>query len=164
MKPVHQSLTTLKSRQQLLYIMVFSLVAVMFWIGGSLFRSQKSTQISSELRTLAEPLIPTIDRTVINQLLAKKKYEDIELRRFPIFAIRIDDKGNKVQTNVTQTQSSAEQNPQPSSSPELTTGASEPTTLDQNAPASGTENTETPQGGKAQTEQIQTTPIATPTP
>lgn len=83
-------LTGLRRNQQFLYIGIFTLVAVVVWVGGSLFQSQKKTGISSELQKMAVPLNPNINSQVIDRLEAKITYSAEELDSFEIFRVNIE--------------------------------------------------------------------------
>jgi len=73
--------------QHLMYIAIFTLVAVMVWVGGSIFQSQQRTGISPELQALAEPLNPNIDVTTIDFIETKRFISEDELTGFPILKV-----------------------------------------------------------------------------
>jgi hypothetical protein len=82
-------LRSLRHRQQLLYVMVFSLATVVVWVGVGLLRSQRSTQLSAQQRELAAPLTPTLNRTVLTTLSNKRQPSDSELLNFPLYLVDI---------------------------------------------------------------------------
>lgn len=95
MNPLQRELSKLRRQQHLLYILVFFFVAVIIWVGISLFSSQKKTAISPELLELAKPLTPTINRSVLQDIANKKQYTAAELEAFPIFKIVLSADGRE---------------------------------------------------------------------
>lgn len=87
MKTIEYELKTLRYKQQLLAILIFSLVCVGLWVLASLARSQQTTKIDPELQRLARPLNPNINETVLQQLEQKRRFTDSELSSFPIYKI-----------------------------------------------------------------------------
>ncbi len=81
------TLDTLKHKQWMLRILVFTLVTVMVWMGLSLFRSQQRTIISEDLQKLAIPLNPNIDVSVIERIEQKRAFTPEELTGFPIYRV-----------------------------------------------------------------------------
>jgi hypothetical protein len=94
----------LRRNQQLLYIGIFTLVAVVVWVAGNLFQSQNKTGISRELQLMALPLNPNINTFVIDRIEQKTTYEDQDLQDFEIFVIDIEAKNqaNSVQQQTQQ--------------------------------------------------------------
>lgn len=89
MKPrnLFDDLKKIQKNKQFLSILILLFVAIIFWIGGSLYRSQSRTEVSAELTKLARPLNPTIDRTIFDEIKNKKSYTDEELNNFQIYKI-----------------------------------------------------------------------------
>jgi len=77
----------LKQRKELLVILIFLFVIIVFWISFGLFSSQQKSGISAEQKKVSQPLSPSIDSSVIEKLELKKSYSAAELRDFPIFII-----------------------------------------------------------------------------
>lgn len=77
----------LKVKQQLLYVMIFTFVTVVIWIGGSLLISQKKSGISPDLLELAKALNPNINVRLIEELELRKSYREDELGEFPIYKL-----------------------------------------------------------------------------
>jgi hypothetical protein len=94
-----KKLSGLKVRQQALYILIFSFVTVVVWIGGSLFRSQKRTGIAPALLELAKPLSPTVNEEVIGLMEESTYYSPEELLQFQIYKL-IKSKDGRVQQVV----------------------------------------------------------------
>jgi len=94
-----KKLTGLRFKQQALYVMIFSFVTVVVWIGGSLFSSQKRTGVSPELLELAKPLNPTINTSLLEEIEARKSYTDEELKYFQVYKI-IKSKDGRIQQIV----------------------------------------------------------------
>ncbi|MCL4208889.1 hypothetical protein KJZ63_04665 [Patescibacteria group bacterium] len=94
-----KKLTGLRFKQQALYLMIFSFVTVVVWIGGSLFSSQKRTGVSPELLELAKPLNPTINTALLEEIEARKSYTDEELKYFQVYKI-IKSKDGRIQQVV----------------------------------------------------------------
>lgn len=86
-----RQITGLRRNQQLLYVGLFTLVAVVVWIAGSLFSSQQKTGISSELRKMAVPLNPNINSFVIERLESKTSYTPEELNSFEVVRFSIEE-------------------------------------------------------------------------
>jgi hypothetical protein len=80
-------LKNLRLRKEVLVIMLFLLVIAVFWIGLSIFTSQRQTGISPEQQQLAQPLTPVLDTAVIDRLEQKRMYGPEELTDFPIFVV-----------------------------------------------------------------------------
>lgn len=87
MKTIEYELKTLHYKQQLLAILIFSLVCVGLWVIVSVARSQQTTKIDPELQRLARPLNPNINESVLQQLEQKRQFTENELRTFPIYRI-----------------------------------------------------------------------------
>jgi hypothetical protein len=89
MKPIKtkKKLSTLRIKQQALYIMIFSFVTVVIWISGSLFKSQRKTGIAPDLLELAKPLSPTINVELINSIEQSANYSDQELFNFQVYKL-----------------------------------------------------------------------------
>lgn len=92
MNPFKQTFKQLQQQQQWLAVLIFALVAIMIWVAVSLLSSQKKSGISAELRELAEPLTPSINREVITALERKRYIFTEDLRDFPIYTIFRDPK------------------------------------------------------------------------
>lgn len=77
----------LQQRKELLVILLFLFVIILFWIALSIFSSQQLTGLTAQQQTLAAPLTPTLDTSVIETLEQKKMYDESELGDFPIFTV-----------------------------------------------------------------------------
>mgnify|MGYP006921601114 CR=1 FL=1 len=82
---LQDQLKNLKKRKEILIILLFLFVIVIFWIGLSLFSSQQKLGITPEQKKLSQPLTPNIDVTTLEKIEKKKKYTDYELQNFPIY-------------------------------------------------------------------------------
>ena len=91
MSLLDQTIDKLRQRQQLLAILLFSLVAIIIWIVISLVTSQQTTAISAELRQMAEPLTPSLNTQIIEQIEQETYYPSEELRGFPVFRVISDE-------------------------------------------------------------------------
>lgn len=85
MNKFQKSFSALKQKQQLLGVLAFSFITILFWTAGSLISSQRGTTISPELLKLAEPLTPTIDEETLSRIERKRDYSAAELRGFTIY-------------------------------------------------------------------------------
>ena len=65
---LQDQLKKLRQKKELLIILLFLFVIVVFWIGLSIFSSQQTSGISPEQRELAAPLSPDLNVTVIEKL------------------------------------------------------------------------------------------------
>jgi len=99
MKPAKKKLSSLKIKQQALYVMIFSFVTVVVWISGSLFKSQRKTGIAPDLLELATPLSPTINVGLIDRIEESQNYSDQVLANFQIYRI-IKSKDGRIQQVV----------------------------------------------------------------
>ena len=74
----------------LMYVLLFSLVTIGVWVSFSIFLSQKKTPIDPELIRLSLPLNPNINLEVIKDLATKKSYSASELEGFTIYTLITD--------------------------------------------------------------------------
>jgi hypothetical protein len=82
-----KQLSHLRHRQEILAILIFSLVTCLVWVSLELMTSQRKTTVSAELMKLAQPLTPTINNQVLNELQQKRHYAEAELSSFPIYRV-----------------------------------------------------------------------------
>lgn len=92
MKTFQDTLNLLRHRQQLLAIMIFTFAAALVWIATSLVTSQRKESISPELKKMAEPLNPTVNRDVLRNLGEEIYYAEESLYDFPMY--RFVDEGS----------------------------------------------------------------------
>lgn len=97
MSTYNTKLLNLKRGQYILYALLLAFVVILFWVGGSLFRSQRETGISVELKKLALPLNPNIDISVFSTISRKRVYDPQTLRDFPIYMVVRSDDGKTQQ-------------------------------------------------------------------
>jgi len=97
MSTYNTKLLNLKRGQYILYALLLAFVVILFWVGGSLFRSQRETGISAELKKLSLPLNPNIDTTVFTSISGKRVYDPQTLRDFPIYMVVRSDDGKTQQ-------------------------------------------------------------------
>jgi hypothetical protein len=77
--------------------LIFALVAVLIWIFVSIFATQGASGISPEMRKLAKPLTPTLNKNLLDKIGQKRHLTKQDLERFPIFAlIEVDGGGYAV--------------------------------------------------------------------
>lgn len=88
-------LSTLQRNQTFLKILIFTLVTVIIWVGMTLFRTQRSTEISPELIRLSEPLNPNINMAVIERVEQKRSFSPEELADFPIYSLFVSRTGEE---------------------------------------------------------------------
>lgn len=89
-------LKNLQKRKELLIILMFLFVIIIFWIGLSLFTSQQKLGITAEQKKLAQPLTPNINTSVIEKVEQKRVFSDFELEDFPIYAFYQEGGSNQV--------------------------------------------------------------------
>ncbi|MBU0576164.1 hypothetical protein KJ654_00690 [Patescibacteria group bacterium] len=82
-----QKLEGFRHHQQIMTILVFTLVAVILWVAASLFSSQRRLGISPEQLKLSKPLTPVINTDVLLNLEQKQSFSNEELRKFPIYML-----------------------------------------------------------------------------
>lgn len=87
MNTIQKELKGLQHKQQLLGILLFSMVTIFVWVGISLVVSQQKTDISPALQKLALPLNPSINIDVLSELEQKKTYDASQLVNFPIYRL-----------------------------------------------------------------------------
>jgi len=87
MKQPKKKLAGLRIKQQALYILIFSFVTVLVWVGGSLFSSQSKSGISSDLQSLSESLNPVINIELVKEIGQRKYFTDEELGFFEIYKL-----------------------------------------------------------------------------
>lgn len=83
-------LKSLQKRKELLIILLFLFVIIIFWIGLSLFTSQQKLGITPEQKKLAQPLTPNISISVLEKVEQKRVFSEFELQDFPIYALYQD--------------------------------------------------------------------------
>lgn len=54
--------------KQLLYIVIFTFIVAMAWVASNIVHSQSDVQIPPETQQLMEPVDPTFDQEVLNEL------------------------------------------------------------------------------------------------
>lgn len=91
MPTAQQEFSIIKHRQQLLTIMVFTLMAIAVWVGVGLVNSQESTSISPQLQQAALPLNPSINIEILSEIEQQVPYDPSQLTRFPIYTLLSDD-------------------------------------------------------------------------
>lgn len=91
MNPIQQTLEKMRQKQELLAILIFGLVAVILWIVISLTSSQRRSAISAEMRRLAKPLTPDINRQVLQRLARERICSESQLQDFPIYKVVEDE-------------------------------------------------------------------------
>ncbi|HQM15605.1 MAG TPA: hypothetical protein PLM16_00125 [Candidatus Woesebacteria bacterium] len=80
-------LNKLQQERRLLFILIFSLVAIFLWVLTSIFSTRQNKKISAELVKLAEPLVPTLDQAVLERVSKKNIFTKEDLSRFPIYVL-----------------------------------------------------------------------------
>lgn len=88
-------IASLKQKQGLLRILIFSLVTIMIWVGFSIFHSQNTTAISPDLLKLAEPLNPNINVDALQRIEQKRSFGPNDLANFPINRIVVQTDGTE---------------------------------------------------------------------
>lgn len=131
MNAIQKELKGLRHKQQLLGILLFSLVTIVVWVGISLILSQQSTRISSALQRLALPLNPSINVEVLSEIEQKRAYDPATLTNFPIYRLLSDEEAVTLGSSQPSTTSSTlleSLTALPSPSPEPDASASGETT------------------------------------
>lgn len=77
-------LKRLQQRRELLVILLFLFVIVVFWVGLSLLASQQQSGITASQQKAAQSLSPVLNMQVIEALENKRVYTASELRSFTI--------------------------------------------------------------------------------
>ncbi len=84
---LQDQLKGLKKRKEILVILIFLFVIVIFWIGLSLFSSQEKLGITPEQKKMSQPLTPNLNVATLEKLEQKKKYSEFELKNFPVYSL-----------------------------------------------------------------------------
>jgi hypothetical protein len=113
MAETKKQLISLQRRQQMMYIGMFSLVTVMVWVAVNLFQSQKTTQISPELKKKAQPLTPSINQQIIQQIEEKRGFSEEELANFPIYKLILNRDGGEDKVTIDTPEENLRQTPVP---------------------------------------------------
>jgi len=87
MSNVKREIAGLKIRQQVLYILIFTLVTIIVWVFFSLFLSQKKEASDPQLLQLAKALNPNLDTQIIGELERKRQYVPADLANFVIYKL-----------------------------------------------------------------------------
>lgn len=126
-----KELTSLRHGQQLLVILMFSLVTIVVWVSISLITSQTKTAIPTELQNLATPLNPSINTEVLTIIEQKRAYDPAQLTQFPIYSLADEQEidvspANTLPTTLSSTSSlnsllAPEPTPSPESSSDVNT-------------------------------------------
>lgn len=77
----------LQQRRELLAILLFLFVIVVFWIGIELLSSQHQSGISKTEQAAAAPLSPVLNVSIIEKLEQKQMYTATDLSGFPIYTV-----------------------------------------------------------------------------
>lgn len=72
----------LRRREDLLRILIFTLVTVLVWISFEIYLSQKQTKVAEDFASYTLPLNPNIDRTVLQEIQNRRGFSDEELQEF----------------------------------------------------------------------------------
>lgn len=100
MADIKKEIKQLSIRKQVLYILIFSLVTIMVWVGASLVFSQRRSGIDPELAKLTKSLVPNINGEVLTELASKKYYSPAELADFPIYLVVKSQDGREEQVTT----------------------------------------------------------------
>lgn len=139
-RPLYQqALDSLRRREGLLRVLVFTLVTIVLWIGFTIYHSQQQSTLPVNLRKHTTPLNPNINRQVLQEISQRDAYTTSELENFPIYDRILDevggsqliiiDPGNPTTPSSDTTETPATETPSPeptaaaenSASPEATT-------------------------------------------
>jgi hypothetical protein len=84
-------LENIQRQKKLLIGLILFFVVIIFWLIISIFITQRRTLVSSELMKLAQPLVPSLNREVLDRLEDKAYFSDNQLDRFSIYVL-VDDR------------------------------------------------------------------------
>lgn len=91
MNAIQKEFKSIRHKQQILGILVFTLVAIVMWVGISLVTSQQSTSISARQQQMALPLNPSINIDVLSSIEQQRAYDPSQLTSFPIYTLLTDE-------------------------------------------------------------------------
>lgn len=93
------SLQSLLFEQQLLGILVFTLLVLFVWIGASVYFTYNTSTLTSDETIIVTPLNPIINTKPLDAIRSRKWWTSKELQSFPI--------NTKVESNESDQQSSS---------------------------------------------------------
>lgn len=136
----------LKKREDLLRVLIFSLVTVFIWIGLSIFLSQRDSKVPLDVQKHVLPLNPNIDRTIFPELSSRKKYTPEELTSFDIYQLHTSEEGSYSVSSIFQPDQTVTVTPAvlPASGPDVESDNQETESTVQ----PGTEETEPSEGNE----------------
>jgi len=87
-------LKQLKHRNTLIVILVLLFISIFIWTGVSIISSTTTSQLPENIKKLAIPLNPSIDRQILSGIENKQVLSDQELESFPIYKLILDKRTN----------------------------------------------------------------------
>ncbi len=81
----------LRQQRSVVAILLFLLVAVVFWVGLGLFSSQQKFAVPKAMRDLARPLSPIVDEAIFDRVEQKRAFAEDELQNFTIYKVVVND-------------------------------------------------------------------------
>lgn len=112
--------------QQILGILLFTLLVVFLWVISSIYFSYSSTTLTAADEADVLPLDPTIDTKPLETLNARKWWTPQELQNFPVSITIKDETGKVTSTTLAPTQISPTPVPATQSASTATSSAQTP--------------------------------------
>ncbi len=84
-KQLKEQLDKLKREKLFLVILSLFFVAVLLWVGLSIFISQQRVLVEADLISLSQPLVPSLNRELLEELATRKYFTDNQLESFSIY-------------------------------------------------------------------------------
>lgn len=84
-KQLKEQLDKLKREKLFLVILSLFFVAVLLWVGLSIFMSQQRVLVEADLISLSQPLVPSLNRELLEELATRKYFTDNQLESFSIY-------------------------------------------------------------------------------
>lgn len=83
-----RTLTSLIVQQNVLAVLLLTLMVIMVWVGFTIYFSYSKTTVTTTDAALIAPLTPRLDSELFDQLAARKSWSEAELSNFqPVVVI-----------------------------------------------------------------------------
>ncbi len=120
-----QTIQSLLFEQQMLGILVFTVLVLFVWIAGSIYFTYNKSTISQDEALVVTPLDPKIDTVPLEDISMRKWWKGEELQNFQLSIALDEEKNGGIRTTLILQSSSASATirPTPIVSPTATTSA-----------------------------------------
>ncbi|MBU0979001.1 MAG: hypothetical protein ABIJ03_03155 [Patescibacteria group bacterium] len=91
---ISSQLKQLQHRNTLIIILVLLFISIFIWTGVSIISSTTTSQLPDNIKKLATPLNPSIDRQILGEIENKQVLSQKDLESFPIYKLILDRRTN----------------------------------------------------------------------